>query len=80
LPVRGRSRSGDGLADHGKTPRQTANEVVEEICFLSDELRILQRLREVGVNQEDLRGMMQVAFQENRLLIYNPRNFYEFIN
>lgn len=66
-----------GLATEGKTKRQIADEVVEEIRQLAAELGIPRRLSEVGVKQEDLRGMARSAIREQRLLVNNPRRLSE---
>ncbi|MFY0545845.1 iron-containing alcohol dehydrogenase [Brevibacillus sp. H7] len=62
-----------GLPTTGKTARALADEVIEEIVVLSRELGIPQRLREVGVKEEDLKGMAEAASKEQRLLQNNPR-------
>ncbi len=55
----------------------TCAELIERLSALSARLGLKQRLREVGVSEDDLPGLAKDAMLQTRLLVNNPREVGE---
>jgi maleylacetate reductase len=61
-----------GLATNGRPAAQVLEEMAQRVSELSSQMALPQRLRDVGVEQGDLRALAGFAFQDP-LLQNNPR-------
>lgn len=57
----------------GLSTRDAAEKAVESLCKLSRDIGIPTSLKDVGVRQEDLKGLAEEAIKIDRLLGNNPR-------
>lgn len=61
----------------GRTVEERANGLIEGLERLSREIGLQQRLREVGISEDDLPILAREAMKQTRLLVNNPRELTE---
>jgi maleylacetate reductase len=61
-----------GIAADGHRPAQVMDETAGRVSYLVSEMKLPQRLREVGIEQADLKRLAQLAFQ-NQTVQNNPK-------
>lgn len=62
-----------GLQTEGLTAEEAAQKVVDQIKEWTSLLQIPQNLKEFGVQEEDLQGLAEAAFDVKRLMDNNPK-------
>jgi len=62
-----------GINTNGLTDRQAAVKMIENLYSLIDDLNITMNLKDKGITEDDLDGMVEAAAKVTRLLDNNPK-------